>query len=338
MALFSSSQVTAGRKSGRFDGMADRLTRLAPSPTGALHLGNVRTFVLNCLLASQRSWRVLMRVEDLDGPRVKRGAAEQMLEELRWLGLQWSEPVVYQSRRHGVYAAALDRLAEAGAAYPCVCSRKDIETAASAPQGDEAPTVYPGTCRDRFPEVLAGRRSPPPEAAWRVRVDDAAITVDDRLAGRRTFNLSRTCGDFVVFNRRRQAAYQLAVVVDDAEAGVTAIVRGDDLLESAARQMHLRRGLGIEQDVEYWHLPLVLGADGRRLAKRHGDTRISFYRGGGATPQRILGLIGYWSGMLDRRREVDMEELQRRFDPARIPDGPVAFTKRDDDYLRGRKV
>ena len=316
--------------------MADRVTRLAPSPTGALHLGNARTFLLNCLLAGQRGWRTIMRVEDLDGPRVKRGAAGQMLDELRWLGLRWSEPVVYQSQRHEAYAVALDRLRQAGAAYPCVCSRGDVETAASAPQGNEASPAYPGTCRHRFPEVIAGRQPPPPDAAWRLRVDETPIAVDDRLAGRRTFDLSGTCGDFVVFNRRRQAAYQLAVVVDDAEAGVTAIVRGDDLLESAARQIHLRRLLGIEQDVEYWHLPLVVGADGRRLAKRHGDTRISFYRRCGATPQRVLGLIGYWSGMLDRRREADLTELTERFDPARIPTEPVVFSREDDEFLRRR--
>ena len=315
--------------------MIGSITRLAPSPTGALHLGNVRTFVLNALLAARHGWRVLMRVEDLDSPRVKAGAADGMLEELRWLGFEWEGPVVYQSRNAAAYRAAWERLVRAGAAYPCVCSRKDVESAGSAPHGDSAPPVYPGTCRDRFGRVT-GFDDAPEGAAWRVRVDAAPIVVRDEFLGERSFDLSRTSGDFVILNRQRQAAYQLAVVVDDAQAGVDSIVRGDDLLESAARQIHLRRLLGVGGEVRYWHLPLVIGPDGRRLAKRHGDTRVAHYRRAGASPQRILGLVGYWSGLLDRRREADWDGLRREFDLARLPRQPVVFSQEDDAFLLRR--
>ena len=310
------------------------MTRLAPSPTGALHLGNARTFVLNYLLAKQRGWRVLMRVEDLDGPRVKPGAEAAMLDELAWLSLRWEGPIVRQSRRAGEYRSALGRLIQAGMAYPCTCSRRDIELAASAPHRGDGQTVYPGTCRGRFASAEEAAATGRP-VAWRVRVTDEVITVPDAFAGNRKFNLTRTCGDFVIVKNNATAAYQLAVVVDDAEAGVDRIVRGDDLLESAARQIYLRRLLGIGPEPVYWHLPLVVGPDGRRLAKRHGDTRLARYRQAGTPPERILGLLGYWSGLLERRREASMEELLERFDLRLLPRRPVVFTRQDEEFLLG---
>jgi glutamyl-tRNA synthetase len=167
-------------------------------------------------------------------------------------------------------------------------------------------------------------------------VEEREIVVRDEFAGERSFVLSRTCGDFVVLTRQGQAAYQLAVVVDDTASGVDAIVRGDDLLESAARQIHLRRLLGIEQPVRYWHLPLVVGPDGRRLAKRHGDTRLAHYRRAGATREKILGLVGFWSGLLEKRRQADLDELARRFELEKVPRCPVLFSKEDEDFLVGR--
>lgn len=316
--------------------MSQRVTRLAPSPTGALHLGNARTFLVNHMLAVQKGWRVLLRLEDLDGPRVKPQAATQMIEELRWLGLAWAGSVVVQSQRSEAYKAAIASLIEAGKAYPCVCTRGDIAAAASAPHADGASPPYPGTCCARFTSadeavLLTGR-----PVAWRVRVDKGPIRVDDAFAGERRFALTETAGDFVIFKNDGVAAYQLAVVVDDAEAGVDAVVRGDDLLESAARQIHLRRLLGLKPEPRYWHLPLVVGPDGRRLAKRHGDTRLEHYRRLGCTPHRLLGLLGYWCGVLETRRESSLEELARLFDLARLPKDPIIFQKQDDEYLRGK--
>jgi len=311
------------------------ITRLAPSPTGALHLGNARTFLVNFLLARRHGWQVLMRVEDLDGPRVKAGADGQMLDELAWLGLRWEGPAVYQSARGQAYRQALDRLIRLGAAYPCTCSRRDVELAASAPHPEDSCPAYPGTCRGRYSsaeEAAAGGKS----VAWRVRVDQTPILVDDEFAGRRAFNLAHQGGDFVISKSSGQAAYQLAVVVDDAGAGVDRIVRGDDLLDSAARQIHLRRLLGIAENVRYWHLPLVVGADGRRLAKRHGDTRLCRYRDAGVSPQQMLGLLGYWTGLLPRRQEADLDELLNAFDLKLIPKTPVVFTPDDERYLLGQ--
>ena len=316
--------------------MDGTITRLAPSPTGALHLGNLRTFVANYLLAAQRGWKVLMRVEDIAGPRIKAGAAEALLEQLAWLGLRWSEPVVTQSHRMIEYEAALARLTSAGAAYPCICSRKDVQAAAAAPHAEDGAIAYPGTCRGVYASGAdAAARSAGRPVAWRVKVEPGEIEVADRFAGSRSFDLSRTCGDFVIYRGEHLPAYQLAVVVDDADAGVDAVVRGDDLLESAARQIHLRRLLGLTPAPAYWHLPLVVGPDGRRLAKRHGDTRLAHYREAGATPQRVLGLLGAWLGALERPAEVSMDELLEKFDLDRVPREKIIFTEADDRWLRG---
>jgi glutamyl-tRNA synthetase len=311
-------------------------TRLAPSPTGALHLGNARTFLVNHLLASAGGWRVLMRVEDLDSPRVHAGADAQMLDELAWLGLEWEEPILYQSRRGHLYRQALRKLAECGAAYPCTCSRKDIEQSAGAPHDDDGTGVYPGTCRGRFASAEEAAAQAGRPAAWRIKTDDEPVEFHDDIHGRVRFNLAKTGGDFVVFKNVNEAAYQLAVVVDDDATGVNRIVRGDDLLDSAARQIHLRRLLGMDGQVRYWHLPLVVGPDGRRLAKRHGDTRVAHYRAAGTPPERVLGLLGYWSGLLPNRREAEIEDLARVFDIARLPRRAVVFSKADDDFLLGR--
>lgn len=308
-------------------------TRLAPSPTGALHLGNARTFLINWLLAKQQGWRVLFRMEDLDGPRVKPAAADQAIRELAWLGLTWEDEIVYQSHRTEAYQNALQRLVEDGMAYPCTCSRTDVARAASAPAEEDGLSVYPGTCRGRYATAEDAQAQTGLPPAWRIRVDDRPVTFEDQFAGPQTFDLSRYCGDFVIFRREGLAAYQLAVVVDDAETGVDAVVRGDDLLPSAAMQIHLRRLLGLGPMVTYWHLPLIVGEDGKKLAKRHGDTRISHYIEAGASPERLLGLLGYWSGLLETRREIGLLDLLERFDLIRLPKDQVVFRKDDDEFL-----
>ncbi len=311
-------------------------TRLAPSPTGALHLGNARTFLVNWLLARQRGWRVVLRIEDLDGPRIKPGADQQALDDLKWLGLDWDAGPVYQSPRLAEYATALEQLLQSGAAYYCVCSRSEVASAASAPHAEDGALVYPGTCRGRFSSA-AEARAAGREPAVRFSVPDEVITFDDRFAGRRSFRVAEELGDFVIAKADATPAYQLAVVIDDAASGVTQVVRGADLLDSTPRQMLLYRALGMaEQTAEYWHLPLVVGTDGRRLAKRHGDTRLSYYRQQGVPPERVLALLARWSGIATAGEALTAAQLLARFDIGRLPKEPVVFTEQDNRWLLGK--
>src|SRR5687768_8533737 len=188
-----------------------RVSRLAPSPTGALHLGNARTFVANWLLARQRGWRLVLRVEDLDGPRIRRGADLAAVEDLRWLGLDWDEGPVYQSARTDHYRGAARRLLASGDAYPCVCSRKEVELAASAPHAEDGSAVYPGTCRGRFADVQHARVEGGREPAVRFRVPEAPRDVvewEDRFRGPQRSEVARQLGDFVIAKADGTAAYQ----------------------------------------------------------------------------------------------------------------------------------
>ena len=314
-----------------------RITRLAPSPTGALHLGNARTFLVNWLLARKLGWRIVMRIEDIDSPRTKRGADLAALEDLRWLGIDFDGPITYQTHRLDVYREAARRLVESGDAYPCICTRKEVEQAASAPHAEDGAAVYPGTCRSRFASVDEARQLGR-EPALRFRVPDLDVEIDDAFAGRQVFAVARQLGDFVIAKADGTSAYQLAVVVDDAEAAVTDVVRGDDLLDSAPRQMLIYQALRIQERIpRYWHLPLVVGADGRRLAKRHGDTRLGFYREQGVSASRVLQLLARWSGM-DDAPVNSAGDLLDRFDISRIPRQRIVFTPQDDQWLRGNRV
>ena len=326
-------------------------TRLAPSPTGALHLGNARTFLLNWLLARRLGWRVVLRVEDLDGPRIKPGADRQAIEDLGWLGIDWDEGPVYQSARFDVYSRAIDRLLSTGAAYPCICSRKEVEAAASAPHAEDGAAVYPGTCRGRFGSIEEARRCAGREPALRFAVppgDAGVVSFEDEFAGSQRIDVARALGDFVIAKADERAAnqgapsagvrvpaYQLAVVVDDAEMGVTDVVRGDDLLDSTPRQVLLYRALGLGDRIpRHYHLPLVVGPDGRRLAKRHGDTRIAFYRERGVPPGRLLALLAKWSGMPTTARPDSARDLADSFRLQDVPRTRVVFTAADDAWLR----
>lgn len=311
-------------------------TRLAPSPTGALHLGNARTFLVNWALARRNAWRVVLRIEDLDGPRVKRDADRQAIDDLTWLGLDWDQEPVYQSRRTAAYRKALNQLLDQGLAYPCICTRKDVELAASAPHAEDGSAVYPGTCRGRFATVadavcFAGRD---PNIRFRVPDDTTAIVHwHDLFRGPQTIDV-RQLGDFGIAKGDGTAAYQLAVVVDDADAGVTHVVRGDDLVDSTPRQILLYRALDLRGDTpQYAHLPLVIGTDGRRLAKRHGDTRLSFYRSLGVSAGRIRAMIGRWCGM-GYADSLSPEQFVGMIDLARIPSEPITFGPDDDRWIR----
>jgi glutamyl-tRNA synthetase len=204
--------------------------RLAPSPTGAQHVGNARTYLIAWLSARSRGGRVLLRIEDIDSPRVKPGAAAALLEDLRWLGLDWDAGPVVQSERLPLYEAALRRLRAQERVYPCTCSRSDVERAASAPHLEHEAAAYPGTCAGRHAadaDRLAGRAY-----AWRFRVTPRVVTFVDGFRGRVGVDLREARGDFVVWKAAGTPAYQLAVVVDDAAMGVTEVVRGDDLVPS----------------------------------------------------------------------------------------------------------
>ncbi|MGN6725925.1 MAG: tRNA glutamyl-Q(34) synthetase GluQRS [Tepidisphaeraceae bacterium] len=309
------------------------ITRLAPSPTGALHLGNARTFLATWLHARQRGWSIVLRIEDLDGPRIKPEAADQVLDDLRWLGLDWDGQVDYQSARLDRYRTAIDHLLRTGHAYPCVCTRREIEQAASAPHAEDGAAVYPGTCRGRFASIadaLAATGRPP---ALRFPMPDMTFAFRDDFAGPRSFDLTRQLGDFVLAKPEGTPSYQLSVVVDDALAGVTHVIRGEDLLDSVPRQALLYSALGWEDRIpSYIHLPLVLGADGRRLAKRHGDTRLSHYRTLGVSADRLRALLGRWLG-LPGFDFLSIPQLLDRFDLARIRREPITFTPDDDAFL-----
>lgn len=234
--------------------------RFAPSPTGPLHLGSLAAAVASWLFARAANGRWLVRMEDIDLPRVVPGSAEEILAALERYALEWDGEVVWQSRRTALYEDALRRLREQGLVYDCACSRADLQRAASAPLGAEP--VYPGTCRNGIAAGKAAR-------AIRFRSPDEAIAFDDRIRGRIEENVARTTGDFVVRRADGLFAYQLAVVVDDAEQRVTQVVRGADLLMSTPRQIALQRALGYPTP-EYAHVPLVVNADGAKLGKRDG--------------------------------------------------------------------
>jgi glutamyl-tRNA synthetase len=310
-------------------------TRLAPSPTGALHLGNARTFLVNWALARQRGWEIVLRVEDLDGPRVKPEAAAEAIDILAWLGLDWDEGPSYQRHDLAPYQAALERLAAQGDVYPCRCTRREIEAASlAAPHGDEHELRYPGTCRPAERIAFAPAALQDAGSAWRLRVPDGVTTFDDAFAGRHEHDIQQATGDFLVATKEGLPSYQLAVVVDDARQHVDHIVRGDDLLASTHRQRLLQQRLGLKPPSEYFHLPLVVGPDGRRLAKRHGDSRISHYRAQGVGAERIIGLLVDWCG-LGPRREMAAAEFADKFVLDRLPREPVTFTAADDAWLAG---
>ena len=306
--------------------------RLAPSPTGALHLGNVRTFMIAWLRARQSGGKVILRTEDLDHPKHKMGAAAQAVEDLRWLGFDWDEEYV-QSERISLYAEALEKLRSKGLAYPCVCSRKDVEAAQSAPhEGDQL--HYPGICRERFASWNEAYKflnpSPMQEKparipCWRFRTpDEAHVAFEDGFAGAYSMEVRVQLGDFPLARDEKGAGYTLAVVVDDAAMGVTEVVRGDDLLPATPQQILLYRALGLREP-KFFHVPLVVGPDGRRLAKRHGDTRIASFREDGMKSEDVIGYLAWSLGINPDKKPVALASLVGIFDRVQIPHNPLVF-------------
>lgn len=298
-----------------------RIGRLAPSPTGALHLGNIRTFMIAWLQMRACGGRVLLRIEDLDHPKHKIGADAALIEDLQWLGFDWDEPPVWQSQRLAHYEEARQRLTPS--LYPCFCSRADIQRAQSAPHRGEI-LRYPGTCRERACAQTSAYALE--QAAWRLRLtsNDSGAFTDD-FAGNVTQTAAELTGDFVVA-RGNNIAYTLAVVVDDAAMGITDVVRGDDILLATPAQVVLYKRLGLPVP-HFCHVPLVVGSDGARLAKRHGDTRIAAYRTAGITPGQILSALARSCGWLRSEETVStLSDLITRFTLTTLPHTPFVWS------------
>lgn len=292
--------------------------RFAPTPSGRLHLGNMLCAMLAYLSARSKGGRFLLRIEDVDIPRCPRRLAQQCIDDLTWLGFTWDEEPVFQSNRGDIYAAALDRLAEGGHTYPCFCTRAQLMSLAAPNLGDTQ-VIYQRTCAYLSPEEAAEKaktRAP----ATRLRVPDEDVSFTDGLFGLQTENLARDCGDFILRRSDGLYGYQLAVVVDDALAGVTEVVRGRDILSATPRQLYLQRLLGVDAP-EYVHIPLLVDAQGRRLAKRDKDLDLTALSQR-FTPEDILGMLAYSAGLLEEVRPVALEGLIPIFDWAKV--------KRDD--------
>ena len=293
--------------------------RFAPSPTGPLHLGSLRTALVAWLFARSQSARFIVRIEDLDRGRSRTEFEATQLADLRALGIDWDEAPVRQSERLALYDAALERLQAQGRLYPCFCTRADIRAAGEAPHADLPEGAYPGTCRDlgdaeRRARIAEGRRY-----ALRVRADAERITFTDQLMG----ECAARVDDFVVRRADGGHAYQLAVVVDDADQGVGEVVRGADLADSTPRQLLLARLLGLPVP-SYAHVGLVLGSDGARLAKRHGAATLADR---GEPVAATLALLAHTLGLAaGRDRVAGAGELLDEFDPAGLPREPVTIS------------
>ena len=285
--------------------------RFAPSPTGTLHLGNLRTALLAWLFARSAGSRFLVRMEDLDTGRVREGVAEEQLADMAALGLDWDGPVEYQSARTAGYGAALDVLAGERRLYECYCTRAEIREAASAAHGPLPEGAYPGTCLRLSAAELAERRASGRPPALRVRAEGASVAFDDRLLGR----IEGVVDDFVVRRGDGAFAYNLAVVVDDAAQEVEEVVRGSDLADSTPRQLWLARALRLPEP-SYAHVPLVLGPDGARLAKRHGSVTLPEV-GAGAALAWMASSLGF--------EGQTAQELLAAFDPARLSRADTRF-------------
>ncbi|MBA2764472.1 MAG: tRNA glutamyl-Q(34) synthetase GluQRS [Thermoleophilaceae bacterium] len=289
--------------------------RFAPSPTGDLHLGSLRTALAAWLFSRANSGRFLIRMEDLDEGRVREHHYTGQLEDLRALGLDWDGDPVRQSERIGLYDAALQQLADAGLVYECWCTRAEIRVAPSAPHGDLPEGAYPGTCRDLSNGERTARRASARPPALRLRAGEAAVGFEDMLRG----PVSGRVDDFILRRGDGVIAYQLAVVVDDAEQKIDLVVRGTDLLDSTPRQILLARLLGHERSTSFAHVPLVLGPDGTRLAKRHGAVTLADRA---ERPEIVLSMLAASLGLADPGEPVTTDQLLERFDPNRLPAEP----------------
>jgi glutamyl-tRNA synthetase len=314
--------------------------RLAPTPSGLLHLGNARSFLLAWLWAKSAGGGVLLRIEDIDKPRCKPEFTNAVLEDLAWLGLTYEsgaenaplegrQPLL-QSECTAIYRGHLRRLIDAGLAYPCTCRRRDIEEASSAPHGDDGP-VYPGTCRGRWRDAEHASQESGREPALRFLWDSRPVVFRDELQGEVAIDPS-ILGDFVLWRRDDLPSYQLAVTVDDALQGITQVLRGRDLLHSTARQLALYAALELAPPQQWAHVPLMQDAGGR-MAKRDGSMSLKSLREAGARPERILGLLAWSAGLLPEFQPTTANELISRFDIGAVGRNDFALTQAHIDLL-----
>ncbi|MDO4173486.1 MAG: tRNA glutamyl-Q(34) synthetase GluQRS [Eubacteriales bacterium] len=290
--------------------------RFAPTPSGRMHLGNILCAMLSWLSVRAAGGRYLLRIEDLDAMRCPRTLADQIEDDLQWFGIDWDdggsaggEPW-YQSNRFDLYGRYLEKLERKGLLYPCFCSRAELH-AAQAPHRSDGTYVYAGTCRNLTPEQVAQKRRQRPPAV-RVRVPDRQICLIDGCQGAYAQNLAEDCGDFILRRSDGVYGYQLAVVVDDAEMGVTEVVRGRDLLESTPRQIYLYEQLGLRAPA-FYHIPLLTAPDGRRLSKRDGDLDLGVLRGRFGRPEPIIGMLAAAVGLRPTAQPVTLQELAAGF-------------------------
>ena len=281
--------------------------RFAPTPSGRMHLGNVFAALMAWLSVRSRDGEMVLRMEDLDTQRTSPEYAEILRDDLSWLGLTYDRETPPQSQRSAVYDTYFDRLARQGLLYPCYCTRSQLHSV-NAPHLSDGTYVYPGTCRNLTEAARAGFHRAP---AWRVRVPECLWAVDDLVQGHSEWNLASDCGDMVVRRADGVYVYQLAVTVDDGEAGVTEVVRGMDLLSSAPRQMYLQSLFGFPHP-DYAHVPMLLAPDGRRLSKRDKDLDLGQLRRR-VSPERLIGTLAYCAGLIDRNEPVAARELAGEF-------------------------
>ena len=296
--------------------------RFAPTPSGRMHLGNVFAALIAWLSVKSRNGHMVLRMEDLDTQRTKDEYAAVLRKDLVWLGLDWDLETQPQSKRSAVYDRYFERLRELGLLYPCYCTRSQLHNV-NAPHLSDGTYVYAGTCRHLSEAERAAFDRPP---AWRVMVPEKKWTVEDKIQGTYTENLMTDCGDFVVRRADGVYVYQLAVTVDDGQAGVTEVVRGRDLLSSAPRQMYLQSLFGFSQP-EYAHVPMLLAPDGRRLSKRDKDLDLGQLQKV-MKPEKLIGGLACSAGLLDRPEEISAKELASVFSWDKL--------RREDIYLDGR--
>ncbi len=295
--------------------------RLAPSPTGMLHLGHARSLLLAWWHVRSRNGRVVLRIEDLDTARVRESYTQALLRDMEWLGLDWDEGPHFQSAHTERFHAAAQQLLQRGLAYPCICTRKEIFR--SAPHRSDGETPYAGTCSGKFSSLEQALEQTGRRAGLRFQVPAGEIQLEDGFAGSFHSNPADEVGDFTILRRDAAIAYQLSVVVDDAAQGIHEILRGEDLLSSAARQWLLQNALGLPHPTWY-HVPLVVDAEGRRLAKRDCDISLAEMRAAGIEPQQLVSWIARHSG-IPKAKGQSAAELTPEFDLKRVPRTPLVL-------------